>query len=205
MAWLHCQLSKAETDVPVQWLKEGVELHLSPKYEIRRVGTTCELLIHGLEPKDTGEYVCVAGGQKTMASVMVKGEPSLPHTFSLRLPRRTPGPAQHPLRSSTCLYLVLAALGSQALSCPFCSALGNKLHPSLDTALPLTPSPRVGGLSSSSPWSPCVSQRAWLPAVLARVGLATGWGWTEAAHPSTTPFTFPPNRSTPSRVSAPRN
>ncbi|XP_038412356.1 obscurin isoform X20 [Canis lupus familiaris] len=72
VAWLHCQLSKAETDVPVQWLKEGVELHLSPKYEIRRVGTTCELLIHGLEPKDTGEYVCVAGGQKTMASVMVK-------------------------------------------------------------------------------------------------------------------------------------
>ncbi|KAM8936229.1 obscurin-like isoform 2-T2 [Lycaon pictus] len=72
VAWLHCQLSKAETDVPVQWLKEGVELHLSPKYEIRRVGTMCELLIHGLEPKDTGEYVCVAGGQKTMASVMVK-------------------------------------------------------------------------------------------------------------------------------------
>ncbi|CAD7679772.1 unnamed protein product [Nyctereutes procyonoides] len=72
VAWLHCQLSKAETDVPVQWLKEGVELHLSPKYEIRRMGTTCELLIHGLEPKDTGEYVCVAGGQKTMASVMVK-------------------------------------------------------------------------------------------------------------------------------------
>nr|XP_025844503.1 obscurin [Vulpes vulpes] len=72
VAWLHCQLSKAETDVPVQWLKEGVELHLSPKYEIRRVGTTCELLIHGLEPKDTGEYVCMAGGQKTMASVMVK-------------------------------------------------------------------------------------------------------------------------------------
>eukprot|EP00071_Canis_lupus_P023360 XP_013974426.1 obscurin isoform X2 [Canis lupus familiaris] len=72
VAWLHCQLSKAETDVPVQWLKEGVELHLSPKYEIRRVGTTCELLIHGLEPKDTGEYVCVAGGQKPMASVMVK-------------------------------------------------------------------------------------------------------------------------------------
>ncbi|XP_077923838.1 obscurin-like [Halichoerus grypus] len=72
VAQLRCQLSEAETGVPVQWLKEGVELHGSPKYEIRRLGTTCELLIHGLEAKDTGEYVCVAGGQKTVASVMVK-------------------------------------------------------------------------------------------------------------------------------------
>ncbi|XP_078308594.1 obscurin isoform X39 [Panthera onca] len=72
VARLRCQLSEAEPRVPVQWLKEGVELHVSPKYEIRRVGTMCELLIHGLEAKDTGEYVCMAGGQKTMASVMVK-------------------------------------------------------------------------------------------------------------------------------------
>ncbi|XP_040310372.1 obscurin isoform X20 [Herpailurus yagouaroundi] len=72
VAQLRCQLSEAEPRVPVQWLKEGVELHASPKYEIRRVGTMCELLIHGLEAKDTGEYVCMAGGQKTMASVMVK-------------------------------------------------------------------------------------------------------------------------------------
>ncbi|XP_045659965.1 obscurin isoform X26 [Ursus americanus] len=72
VARLRCQLSEAETGVPVQWLKEGVELHGSPKYEIRRLGATCELLIHGLEAKDTGEYVCVASGQKTMASVMVK-------------------------------------------------------------------------------------------------------------------------------------
>lgn len=79
VAQLRCQLSEAEPRVPVQWLKEGVELHVSPKYEIRRVGTMCELLIHGLEAKDTGEYVCMAGGQKTMASVMVKGEPSMPH------------------------------------------------------------------------------------------------------------------------------
>uniref|UniRef100_A0A673TV90 Obscurin n=1 Tax=Suricata suricatta TaxID=37032 RepID=A0A673TV90_SURSU len=72
VARLHCQLSEAEPGVPVQWLKEGVELHGGPKYEIRRVGAMCELLIHGLEAKDTGEYICVVGGQKTMASVMVK-------------------------------------------------------------------------------------------------------------------------------------
>ncbi|XP_044942911.1 obscurin isoform X13 [Mustela putorius furo] len=72
VAWLRCELSGTETGVPVQWLKEGVELHGGPKYEIRRLGTTCELLIHGLEAKDTGEYVCVAGGRKTVASVRVR-------------------------------------------------------------------------------------------------------------------------------------
>lgn len=85
MAWLRCELSGTETGVPVQWLKEGVELHGGPKYEIRRLGTTCELLIHGLEAKDTGEYVCVAGGRKTVASVRVRGEPSLPPPLLLWL------------------------------------------------------------------------------------------------------------------------
>lgn len=112
MARLRCQLSEAETGVPVQWLKEGVELHGSPKYEIRRLGTTCELLIHGLEAKDTGEYVCVAGGQKTVASVMVKGEPSLPHPCPCGCPGGAPGLAQLPLRPSTCLGVALRALGS---------------------------------------------------------------------------------------------
>ncbi|XP_032704376.1 obscurin [Lontra canadensis] len=72
VARLRCELSGTETGVPVQWLKEGVELHGGPKYEIRRLGTTCELLIHGLEAKDTGEYVCLAGGQKTVAAVRVR-------------------------------------------------------------------------------------------------------------------------------------
>lgn len=58
----------------MQWLKEGVELHVSSKYEMRRQGAVCELLIHGLEAKDTGEYACLVGGQKTLASLRVKGE-----------------------------------------------------------------------------------------------------------------------------------
>uniref|UniRef100_A0A8C5LEG3 Obscurin n=1 Tax=Jaculus jaculus TaxID=51337 RepID=A0A8C5LEG3_JACJA len=72
VARLCCQLSEAEPGALVQWLKEGVQLHVSPKYEIRCQGTTCELLIHGLEAKDTGEYACVVGGQKTLASLRVK-------------------------------------------------------------------------------------------------------------------------------------
>ncbi|XP_036095522.1 obscurin isoform X2 [Molossus molossus] len=69
---LCCQLSEVEPGAPVQWFKEGVELHSGPKYEMRHEGAMCELLIHVLEAKDSGEYACVVGGQKTMASVKVR-------------------------------------------------------------------------------------------------------------------------------------
>ncbi|KAM7143815.1 obscurin-like [Molossus nigricans] len=69
---LCCQLSEVEPRAPVQWFKEGVELHSGPKYEMRHEGAMCELLIHVLEAKDSGEYACVVGGQKTMASVKVR-------------------------------------------------------------------------------------------------------------------------------------
>ncbi|KAM4798266.1 LOW QUALITY PROTEIN: obscurin-like [Urocitellus parryii] len=72
MARLCCQLSEAEPGAPVQWLKEGVELPVGPKYEMRCQGAMCELLVHGLETKDTGEYACVVGGQKTLASLRVR-------------------------------------------------------------------------------------------------------------------------------------
>ncbi|KAM5307883.1 obscurin isoform 1-T1 [Glossophaga mutica] len=72
LAQLCCQLNQVEPGAPVQWLKEGVELHAGSKYEMHRQGVMCELLIHGLEAKDSGEYACVVGGQKTMASVKVR-------------------------------------------------------------------------------------------------------------------------------------
>ncbi|XP_065729549.1 obscurin [Phocoena phocoena] len=72
VARLCCQLNDSEPGAPVLWLKEGVELQGSPKYEMRRKGATCELLIHGLEAKDTGEYTCMVGSQKTLASLTVK-------------------------------------------------------------------------------------------------------------------------------------
>ncbi|XP_058286464.1 obscurin isoform X1 [Hylobates moloch] len=71
IARLCCQLSDAESGATVQWLKEGVELHAGPKYEMRSQGATRELLIHQLEAKDTGEYACLTGGQKTAASLRV--------------------------------------------------------------------------------------------------------------------------------------
>uniref|UniRef100_A0A2K5ZW44 non-specific serine/threonine protein kinase n=1 Tax=Mandrillus leucophaeus TaxID=9568 RepID=A0A2K5ZW44_MANLE len=71
IARLCCQLSDAESGATVQWLKEGVELHAGPKYEMQSQGAMRELLIHQLEAKDTGEYACVTGGQKTTASLRV--------------------------------------------------------------------------------------------------------------------------------------
>lgn len=75
LARLCCQLNEVKPAAPVQWLKEGVELHMGSKYEMRHQGAMCELLIHGLEAKDSGQYACVVDGQKTMASVKVRGEP----------------------------------------------------------------------------------------------------------------------------------
>eukprot|EP00069_Balaena_mysticetus_P009485 bmy_20264T0 len=72
VAQLCCQLNDSEPGAPVLWLKEGVKLQGSPKYEMRRKGATCELLIHGLEAKDAGEYACMVGSQKTLASLQVK-------------------------------------------------------------------------------------------------------------------------------------
>uniref|UniRef100_A0A8C3YS51 Obscurin n=1 Tax=Catagonus wagneri TaxID=51154 RepID=A0A8C3YS51_9CETA len=72
VARLCCQLNDSELGAPVLWFKEGVELHASPKYEMERRGATCQLLIRGLEAKDTGEYTCMVGSQKTLASLQVK-------------------------------------------------------------------------------------------------------------------------------------
>ncbi|XP_033623906.1 obscurin isoform X2 [Fukomys damarensis] len=71
MARLCCQLSEVEPGAPVRWFKEGMELCAGPKYEMRCQGAMCELLVHGLEAKDTGEYACAVGGQKTSASLRV--------------------------------------------------------------------------------------------------------------------------------------
>lgn len=118
VARLCCQLSDAEAGAPVLWLKEGVELHVSPKYEMRRQGATCELLIHGLEAKDVGEYSCMAGSQKTLAFLKVKGERPLPHPLPSQLPRGPPG----------CLArcssgVALRPLGVQALCAHVCTTL----------------------------------------------------------------------------------
>lgn len=114
MARLCCQLSKVEPGAPVQWLKEDVELHAGPKYEMHYQGATCELLIHGLEAKDTGEYACVVSGQKTLASVKVRGEHSCHTHSSIAALGDSLSPGVVP-------GVALRSLGLQALPSHFCT------------------------------------------------------------------------------------
>uniref|UniRef100_A0A6I8NYZ4 Uncharacterized protein n=1 Tax=Ornithorhynchus anatinus TaxID=9258 RepID=A0A6I8NYZ4_ORNAN len=67
---LRCEMTTAQA--AVHWTKEGEVLASGSKYEMRRQGTVQELVIHHVEPKDTGEYACVAGDQKTAATLKVK-------------------------------------------------------------------------------------------------------------------------------------
>lgn len=74
-AKLRCEVTLAKATV--EWRKDGVGLQSGSKYEIREEGTIHELLIHDLEPKDSGEYSCVTGDQTTSASLTVKGKRQL--------------------------------------------------------------------------------------------------------------------------------
>ncbi|XP_042333180.1 obscurin isoform X8 [Sceloporus undulatus] len=57
---------------PVEWRKDGAVLHSGHKHEMKQEGTSRELLIHNLEPKDSGEYSCTTGDQTTSATLTVK-------------------------------------------------------------------------------------------------------------------------------------
>ncbi|XP_048102109.1 obscurin isoform X12 [Alosa alosa] len=67
---LCCELSKP--GVTVEWRKGGVVLQSGKKYTMRQDHHIQELLIHDLDPEDTGYYTCDAGAQLTTASVTVQ-------------------------------------------------------------------------------------------------------------------------------------
>ncbi|KAG8138689.1 hypothetical protein E2320_001557, partial [Naja naja] len=54
---------------PAEWRKDGVRIHAGPKYDIRQDGGVRDLLIHNLEPQDSGEYSCIVGDQTTSATL----------------------------------------------------------------------------------------------------------------------------------------
>lgn len=68
---LRCELTKPAA--PVEWRKGSQVLRPSDKYKMKLEGTSAELVIHGLEPADAGDYSCTFGEWKTTASVTVKG------------------------------------------------------------------------------------------------------------------------------------
>ncbi|XP_068862354.1 obscurin isoform X17 [Aphelocoma coerulescens] len=71
-AVLHCEISKP--DAPVEWRKGGVVIQPSDKHEVKLKGSVAELIIHGVEPDDCGDYTCSTGYEITTGSVYVQEE-----------------------------------------------------------------------------------------------------------------------------------
>ncbi|PKK31952.1 obscurin, cytoskeletal calmodulin and titin-interacting RhoGEF, transcript variant X8 [Columba livia] len=74
-AVLHCEISKP--DAPVEWRKGGVVIQPSAKYEMKQKGSVAELIIHGVEPDDCGDYTCSTGYEITTGSVYVQAKNSI--------------------------------------------------------------------------------------------------------------------------------
>uniref|UniRef100_A0AAR2KQ87 Obscurin, cytoskeletal calmodulin and titin-interacting RhoGEF b n=1 Tax=Pygocentrus nattereri TaxID=42514 RepID=A0AAR2KQ87_PYGNA len=70
-----CELSKP--NIPIQWRKGEVELCPCDKYEFKQDGHHIQLVIHNLEPEDSGEYTCDSGDQQSTASLEVQALPVL--------------------------------------------------------------------------------------------------------------------------------
>lgn len=70
-ATFHCELSKAPAHV--QWKKGQHILTSGPKYSMRQEGRAVELVVHGLDPSDTGDYSCVCGDKTSTAALTVHG------------------------------------------------------------------------------------------------------------------------------------
>lgn len=57
----------------VKWLRDGVELKESSKYEIRKDGLSRTLIVKSAETKDCGTYSCQTSNDKVEFKVQVKG------------------------------------------------------------------------------------------------------------------------------------
>lgn len=71
MVTLRCELSKAAS---VEWRKGLETLRAGDRVSLRQDGAVCELEIRGLMVADAGEYSCVCGQERTLATLTVKGK-----------------------------------------------------------------------------------------------------------------------------------
>lgn len=72
-AVLWCELCKARGDVV--WRKDGQALAPGPRRQMMAEGRERSLVLSHVEPEDAGEYCCESNDDRTLATLMVQGEP----------------------------------------------------------------------------------------------------------------------------------
>ncbi|KAM6918651.1 obscurin [Xenentodon cancila] len=83
---LHCELSKPA--FPLEWRKGQLGLCPCAKYEMKQTGHLATLIIHDVEPEDSGMYTCDAGDRQTTAQLAVNAKPVLFKTQLQNLERQ---------------------------------------------------------------------------------------------------------------------
>ncbi|XP_027876359.1 obscurin isoform X16 [Xiphophorus couchianus] len=85
-ATLQCELSKL--GVSLEWRKGELGLCPCGKYEIRQTENLATLIIHDVEPEDSGSYTCDTGEHQSTANLSVKAKPVLFKTKLQNLERQ---------------------------------------------------------------------------------------------------------------------
>ncbi|NWV79106.1 OBSL1 protein, partial [Dasyornis broadbenti] len=70
---LWCQLSRLAA--PVHWYKDGEEVEVGESLVLEQKGPQCKLVLPCAQPRDTGEFVCDAGGDSAFYTITVAEEP----------------------------------------------------------------------------------------------------------------------------------
>ncbi|XP_036940155.1 obscurin-like isoform X4 [Acanthopagrus latus] len=83
---LHCELSKP--GVLLEWRKGELGLCPCAKYEIIQTGHLATLIIHDIDPEDSGSYTCDTGDCQSTAQLAVKAQPVLFKTQLQNLERQ---------------------------------------------------------------------------------------------------------------------
>lgn len=69
--FLACEVSRANASV--QWYCNGRPLVADHKICIESYGTLRKIIISNMQPTDSGQYVCDAGGDKMVCNIRVQG------------------------------------------------------------------------------------------------------------------------------------
>ncbi|KAI3374875.1 hypothetical protein L3Q82_021410 [Scortum barcoo] len=134
---LHCEISKP--GVPLEWRKGELSLCPCAKYEIRQTGHLATLLIHDVDPEDSGTYTCDTGDRQSTAQLAVKGTLTKKVSFVVETSELQMN------RQKTCLYKRLVTPGL-SFSKPSCRTLkGRQGRAPVFAARPQSPGPVWSG------------------------------------------------------------